>query len=181
MTISSIATCPNPALLGVTVAPIEMTPIESTLSSMEISKPSFTTNLANTIMVHKIGLAITFITFLSLGVATGWLLVRRELSLADKISSLDFSSGSTGQFVRAAFLQTIENNYGILQWCTSQLPLQAYQQAYDVLTAPNIQNTWNAPLPANALNTNLEMINSALGQAGFEVVLATADNSVNSH
>ena len=142
MLVSSAGTCPNPALLGPKLSPIEMTPIESslvesTLRSMKISKPTSTTDLPS---LHNI--AIVFITFFGVGVVAVAMLHRARISyLANKISSLNFPPGSDGEHARDGAAKIIQD-FTLLQKFTSSFP----QQTYDTLTNPKNQQNWNGNL-----------------------------------
>jgi hypothetical protein len=136
MLVSSAGTCPNPALLGPKLSPIEITQIESALSSMEISKPTSTTDLPS---LHNI--AIVFITFFGISVVAAKLHNARISYLANKISSLGFPPGSDGERLRDGAAKIIQD-FSLLQKFTSLYP----QKAYDLLTDTKWQNYWNADL-----------------------------------
>jgi len=129
MLVTSPATCPNPALLGPKLSPIETTPIEPAVESRE---PSVTTYMA-----------ASFIANLGLGAVIGTLYIARTYYLAHKIHSINYPSGSGGAFLQDRVINKIHDPL----WAFRPWKLSTYTQRwYAFLTEPRSLNTLNNPL-----------------------------------
>lgn len=153
MTVSSTATCPNPALLGPKFSLIEMTPIEYSPSFMQNCVPSLTS------------LATAAIIGFGICIVTGLVHGARMAYLVNKISSLDFPPRSGGAHLRDVSAHLILN-FGPLESLTSQFP----QYVYAILTArdPVLQNVWSQPF---APSTQY-LLEAALNQADTEDLIS---------
>jgi hypothetical protein len=122
MNVTSIETCPNLALLGVKMAPIEMTSIESTPQLHE--KTSIATGL-----ITGIGSIVAAAFVLST------LHFTRKFILIHQFSPMNFPRGSQGEFLRDGIIKIIWNA-GPWELFTSPLP----QQTYLLLTSPLVRD-----------------------------------------
>lgn len=130
MLASLTATCPNPTLLGPTLSPIEMTPIES--SPYLIREPRILpfSSLAITNPIIGISFGIAF------GVA--WITttyIVKSFDLA-KVSRIAFPSGSEGARIKDEALQNFQN---VGLW---KCQISFYRL---ILTDPEKRTLWNLP------------------------------------
>src|SRR5262249_36209663 len=108
MNATSTGTCPNPALLGVKMAPLEITPIESTPQLQ--GEPSIASGLI--IGIGSIA-AAAFVL---------WTLhFTRKFILIHQFSQINFPQGTQGKFLRDGILKIIRNA-GPWELLTSSLP-----------------------------------------------------------
>ncbi len=126
MEISRTAICPNPALLGPKLAPIEMTLIEEPMlcSQRSVVLPSLN----------------TFIINFGIGIIAAMPILARNCYFAHRISSIDFPPGSGGEFLRDVTTLHIRN-FGPWESLTSQFP----KHAYGVFTDREFQKQLKAP------------------------------------